>query len=189
MLFMGRELFDRQTAFGACVLFQCFPSSSQVFADGLCEALYLLFAASALWLAVRGLRTRAVWPFALCGAFAGLAYLTRPEGALTVGAAGLVLLGCQAVPAWRRSWRTVLACGLCLACTFLAVAGPYIATIGRLTVKPTAQAIVDGSMAEAGDQPAASSSGNGPLLATVVVGQSGEDLRRGWRSGWEVGKE
>src|SRR5262245_50244379 len=68
MLFLGRELFDRQTAFGACVLFQCFPSSSQVFADGLCEALYLLFAASALWLAVRGLRTRAVWPFALCGA-------------------------------------------------------------------------------------------------------------------------
>jgi hypothetical protein len=181
MFFLGRELFDRQVAFWACVMFQCLPSSSPVLADGLSEGVFLLFASAALWTAVRGLRGRSAWPFALCGVLSGLAYLTRPEGALIAGATGLVLLGCQAVAAWRRSWGRVLVCGAGLTVAFFAVSGPYIAVIGRVTAKPTARAIVQAPKAPA---PAA---GSRPLLGTLPAARGEGALPRGGRAAWEVG--
>jgi hypothetical protein len=187
MFFLGRELFGRRVAFGACALFQCLPSSSLAFADGLSEATYLLFAAAALWMAAWGLRGRSAWPLALCGAFAGLAYLTRPEGALLAGTEGLVLLGCQAVPAWRRSWGGVLAAGLSLTLAFAAVGGPYVAVVGQLTVKPTARRIVDGPVSEA-DAPSVSG-GSRPLFATIASAEGGSKLAPALWGGWEVGRE
>src|SRR5439155_10473909 len=115
MFCLGRDLFDRRIGFGAAVLVQCLPVSGRILADGLSEAVFLLFATSAMLWSVRALRRpRAGKDFALAGFFGGLAYLTRPEGALIVLATGLVLLAGQAVSGWRRSRRDLLLCGSAL---------------------------------------------------------------------------
>jgi hypothetical protein len=135
--YLGRELFNRGVGFWAALLFQCLPSGGRVFADGLSEGVFLLFAATALFGAVRAVNTRAPAWFALAGIFGALAYLTRPEGALIVGATGLVLLALQCVRARRVSWRRFLACGAALGVTAVAVGCPLFLITGKLTVKPT----------------------------------------------------
>jgi Dolichyl-phosphate-mannose-protein mannosyltransferase len=137
MFFLGRRLFDRRVAFGACLLFQCLPASGRVMADGLSDALFLLFATSALWLALVALAGRSWAAFALTGLFGGLAYLVRPEGVLIVGATGLVLLAGQLRPASRRPWKRVLTAGAALSLAALAVMAPYMVVIRGFTVKNT----------------------------------------------------
>lgn len=137
MFYLGRELFDRRVAFWACVLFQCLPSSGKVMGDGLSDTLFLLWAAGGLWMACAALRSGSRWAFALTGLFGGLAYLTRPEGALIVASAGLVLLGLQVSRRWRRSWGSVMVNGGILSLAALAVMLPYMVLIGGLTVKNT----------------------------------------------------
>jgi hypothetical protein len=134
---LGRELFDRRVGFGAALLLQCLPVSGRILADGLSEAVFLLLAMSALYWSVRGLRSRhAPVAFALAGLFGGLAYLTRPEGAFVVAATAVVLLAGQAVRSWRRPRRDLLVSAAALALPALLLAGPYVATTGRLSVKP-----------------------------------------------------
>src|SRR5439155_4916370 len=82
MYYLGRDLFGRRAGFWGTVLFQCLPISARVMSDALSEATFLLFTTMAVWLAVRALRGQSVARFAGCGFFSGLAYLTRPEGAL-----------------------------------------------------------------------------------------------------------
>jgi hypothetical protein len=137
MFYLGRELFSRTAGFWGSVLFQLLPASSRVLSDGLSEATFLLFAATALYLAVRALRVRSPALFGLCGVFGALAYLTRPEGALIVGATAVVLLAAQVVPAWRRSWPNfaLSAAGLALAASV--VGSPIYLATKRLTTKPT----------------------------------------------------
>ncbi len=137
MYWLGRELFHPRVAFWATLLFQCLPASGRGMADGLSEPFFLLFMAAALASACFGLRRSSLWAFALCGLCGGVAYLTRPEGALVVAAAGMVLLGTLAVPAWRRPVGQVAAGGLVLGVMALAVGLPYAWTIGTLTVKHT----------------------------------------------------
>jgi hypothetical protein len=137
MFYLGRELFDRRVAFWACVLFQCLPTSGKVMGDGLSDTLFLLFACSALCLACVALRRGSRIVFALTGLAGGLAYLTRPEGALIVGVTGLVLLGVQLNRHWRRSWRCVLGDGVALSLAALAAMTPYMFVIGGITVKNT----------------------------------------------------
>ncbi len=137
MYFLGRDLFNRSVGFWGTVLFQCLPVCSRILADGLSEATFLLFTTAALVMAVRAFRGHSAACFALCGVFSGLAYLTRPEGALIVAAAGLVLLGVQLSPVWRQTWKRALACGGSLVLAFLLVGGPFVLIIGKLTVKPT----------------------------------------------------
>jgi 4-amino-4-deoxy-L-arabinose transferase-like glycosyltransferase len=137
MFYLGRELFGRTAGFWASVLFQVLPASCRVLSDGLSEATFLLFAATALYLAVRGLRTRSPGTFALCGLFGALAYLTRPEGALIVGLTGVVLLAAQFVPAWRRSWGRCAACTASLALATAVAGSPIPLATGKLALKPT----------------------------------------------------
>jgi hypothetical protein len=143
MFYLGRELFDRRVAFWACVLFQCLPTSGKVMGDGLSEPLFLLFASSAFWLACVALRRGSWRMFALTGLAGGLAYLTRPEGALILGATGLVLLALQLSRTWRRSWKSVLINGAALSLAALVVMGPYVLAIGGLTVKNTPLIMLD----------------------------------------------
>jgi hypothetical protein len=135
MFYLGREMFDDRVAFWACLLFQCLPTSGKVMSDGLSDTLFLLFACTGLWLSALALRRRSAWLFALTGLAGGLAYWTRPEGALIVAAAGLVLLGMQRSQLWRQDWRKVLLQGSALSLTALAVVAPYMIIIGGLTVK------------------------------------------------------
>src|SRR6266478_2867325 len=92
LYFLGCELYSPKVAFWGAALFQCLPATARVTADGLSEGVYFFFAVSALWLAARALRTNSLTTFVLCGLAGGLAYLTRPEGALVVAAAGLALI-------------------------------------------------------------------------------------------------
>jgi hypothetical protein len=138
MFYLGRELFNRTVGFWASVLFQVLPASCRVLSDGLSEATFLLLAATALYFSVRGLRGRSPWPFALCGFFGGLAYLTRPEGALVVGVTGLVLAALQLFRRWRCRWWRFAACAASLAVVAVVAGSPIYLATGKLTIKTTA---------------------------------------------------
>lgn len=144
LYFLGCELYSPRIAFWGAALFQCLPATARTTADGLSEGVFFLFAVSALWLAARALRTNSLVTFVLCGLIGGLAYLTRPEGALVVGAAGLALLGLQAVPTLRRSWPRVAVSGCCLGLAALLAGSPYFLVTGKFTNKPTPIAIIGG---------------------------------------------
>jgi 4-amino-4-deoxy-L-arabinose transferase-like glycosyltransferase len=150
MFYIGKDLFDRRVAFGTAALFQCLPVAARVTSDSLSEGTFLLTAAVTLLVAVRAFRFRSSWRFGLCGACGGLCYLIRPEGALTVAAVGLVLLGTQLVPQWRWRWGTTIVCAGSLVLAALVIAGPYVAVISHFTNKPTGQAIMEIAHGELG---------------------------------------
>ena len=161
MFLLGRELFDRRVGFWSALLFQCLPVSGRVLSDGLSEGLFLLLAATALLLAMRAVRSGSAAGFLECGLCSGLAYLTRPEGALVPVATLLLLLLMQLLPSWRRSWRRTLANGSCVGLASLAVASPYLVVTHHLTNKPTGEKIIrpvpfPGEHARAAESPQAS---------------------------------
>ena len=119
--------------------------SARLLADGLNEATYLLFAVTALYLASRALEGRSPLWFLAAGVSGGLAYLTRPEGALTVVALGLVLFALQALPPWRRPWRNLLLCGTSLAVGAAVIGGPLYLLSGRIVLKPAAAKVLETS--------------------------------------------
>jgi hypothetical protein len=123
------------------LLFQCFPVSGHHLSDGISEALFLLLLAMALWRGVVAVRSYKAREFAWCGFWGGLAYLTRPEGALVVLAAGLVLVGLQTAARRRRSWAAFFACGLSLSAAAGGTGGIYVWATGHLTNKPAAGTI------------------------------------------------
>jgi hypothetical protein len=189
MFYLGRALFDRGVGFWATAVFQALPVSTRIMGDGLSDPTFLLIAATTLLLAVRALRTGKALDFGLCGLCTGLAYLTRPEGAVLGLATGLVLLGAQAVRAWRRPWRQALRCGTCLALAAVAVGGPYAMAIGCFTKKTSFQRMrgnsdyeryegetrrTPGREPERGDgpQPDIAAAPGRPLLASVLAAWS-----------------
>jgi hypothetical protein len=138
MFFLGKELFSRTVGFWAALLFQCMPGSGSVLSDAVSDPLFLCLAAAALLFAVRGTRGCALWPFALCGLFTGLAYLVRPEGALVVVAATCVLIGMQLVPRWRRSAKAMFGClGVMIAGALIA-GSPFFLVTHTFSTKPSA---------------------------------------------------
>jgi hypothetical protein len=170
MYYLGRELFDRRVAFWGTALFQCLPACAQITSDGLSDGLFLLLLATALLLAVRALRRGSVAQLALCGLASGLAYLGRPEGLIVVGVALLVLGGMQLVRRERWPWRRALAGSLGLLAGAAVVAGPYMATIGGLTVKPSARHLFHNDKPQ--DtlfQPATSQTGGRPPSDTAAL--------------------
>jgi 4-amino-4-deoxy-L-arabinose transferase-like glycosyltransferase len=144
LYFLGCELFNPKIAFWGAALFQCLPATARATADGLSEGIYFLCAVTAIWLAARALRTNSLVQFALCGLACGLAYLTRPEGALILVAAGIVLFGLQTMPAFRHSWSRVIACSCCLALAGLLAGSPYYLATGRFTQKSSVDAALGG---------------------------------------------
>jgi hypothetical protein len=137
MYYLGKCLLDRRAGFWGALLFQCLPVSGHVLSDAVSDPLFLLLLTTALLFAVLAVRFGSPRLFALAGAWCGLSYLTRPEGVLVLMAAGLVLLGLQAVPAWRRPWRRVVACGAALLGAALVAGSPYYLTTGCFTRKPS----------------------------------------------------
>jgi 4-amino-4-deoxy-L-arabinose transferase-like glycosyltransferase len=150
------------------------PAAGQLFADGLSEPAFLLWAASALYFGTVALRPSGQpGSFALAGFFSGLAYLTRPEGALIAAAVGGMLLAGQFVPDWRRSWCAAGLRGVSLAVAALLLACPFIACTGKLTVKPTGNVILKTGLAD-------SRLSGGPLLAAWDADESKPIGARGW---------
>jgi hypothetical protein len=170
MFLLGKELFDRSIAFWAVLLFQALPATGRFFSDGLSEATFLLFVVWCLWFAARGLRTHSILSFSLAGACGGLAYLTRPEGAVVVVVVALVLVGCQLVRGWRMSVTRWAACLAGLSLGAALVGGPYVAAIGRLTNKQSHRSWIEGQIVE---EPILS-----PLAAPLAVWWSDQDASK-----------
>jgi hypothetical protein len=135
MFFLGKELFDRKVGFWASAIFQCLPVGARVMSDALSESLFLLISSTALLLTVRSFRSGSIRHFALCGLFAGLAYLTRPEGILIVGAVLLVVIARQLMVSRQTSYTFKSMASLIVG--FVVFAGPYMATIGGFSNKMT----------------------------------------------------
>jgi hypothetical protein len=135
MYFLGKELFDRQVGFWGALLFQYLPVSGHHLSDGISEALFLFLTAMALWRGVLAVRRYQPREFAWSGLWGGLAYLTRPEGAVVVLAVGLMLIGMQLAACWRKPWPRFVACLVSLSVAAGTVGGIYVVTTGKFTNK------------------------------------------------------
>lgn len=165
MYFFGRRLFGPRVGFWSAALFQCLPVSSRTLSDALSEGVYFLMLAVALALAARGFdHFRPGW-FALAGLFGGLAFLTRPEGALVVVALVGVLAGCALAGLGATRPRTA-GCAAGCAIAAVAVALPYVAVIGHVTNKTTG---IDVLRAAAGEPAGEYQTGTGPRLAAPLA--------------------
>jgi Dolichyl-phosphate-mannose-protein mannosyltransferase len=180
MFYLGKTLFDRGVGFWAAVVYQCLPVTAHILSDGLSESLFLLLATTSLLCAARAVAGNSWGRFALCGACCGLTYLVRPEGGLLLAAAGLVLIGMQLAPRFRRHWGTWLACGTSLGLAAAAVGSPYVLITGHLTNKPSVHIMVGDPPADAGktaprsaidnDKPAMAIAPSGrPLFASIFA--------------------
>ncbi|HYV37731.1 MAG TPA: glycosyltransferase family 39 protein [Gemmataceae bacterium] len=172
MYFLGRLLFHRAVGFGASALFQCLPVPAHVLSDGLSEALFLLLACATLCFVVVAMRGSRPWLFALCGVFSGLAYLTRPEGALLAAATLFVLIGLKLMNVQQRSWRQIATCGASMTLMAGIVSTPYLFATHSISNKPSIHQMFrqDSPAAEvapAGPQTGMTTSRLQPLLAST----------------------
>jgi hypothetical protein len=175
---LGRVLFNRPVGFWGALLFQCLPSSAHHLSDGISEPFFLLLVTSGLYQGVLAVQTRSVSRFAACGAIAGLAYLTRPEGLLVVASTGLVLLGMQAVPHRRLSWLRFAQAGLVMTCLTMALGAVYVSATGGITNKPVGRSLIwilQGLWDRAAG--ASQAEASGPPRALFAVTFQGSDQR------------
>ena len=168
--YLGSMLGHRAFGFGGAVLFQFLPVPAHNLSDGLTEATYLLFVASGLWMLIRGLCGGSIWRFAAAGAFAGLAYLTRPEGAEVLIAGVIMIPLCQLARNWRRPWNEAGAALAALCITALVVGFPYYFTVGKFSNKPSTEEI-GSEEAQNGD-----STGAGSFLWAVNIPPSSRGI-------------
>ncbi len=140
MVAFGTELLNRHFGLVAAALFQCLPAWVRFTSDGLSESTFLFFATTSLWLAARAFRTQSSWSMASCGVMAGLAFLTRPEGAEIVVAVAFVIAGLATIRQWKLKPAGVSFAALTAG--FLVCFGPFFAITGRVTNKPTGQILL-----------------------------------------------
>ncbi|MFM8271600.1 MAG: ArnT family glycosyltransferase, partial [Gemmata sp.] len=133
---IGRMLFSQNVGFAAALLFQVLPVPVRITSDGLTEGLYLLVSAVAIALAVRAVTAPRVSSFLLCGFATGCAYLVRPEGLMIAAAPGLLALWLGASRRWPRDTAAGRLAALLVGVGLVAV--PYMALIGKISNKPTA---------------------------------------------------
>ena len=136
---LGRRLFGPAQGFAAAALFQVLPVSARVTSDGLTEAWYLVFVAFGLRSGVIAVQAHGVRGFFAAGLFGGLAYLVRPEGLLVSLTMGLFAV-LSALDRRVGARRAVLR-GLAVTLGTALVAGPYMKTIGGVTLKNAAAAM------------------------------------------------
>ncbi len=177
MYFLGRQFFGHAVSFGAVLLYQYLPTSAQHLSDGISEPAYLVLLVSGLLHAVHAVRDRTVWRCALCGLFAGLAYLTRPEGALILPAFGGVLIVMQMLPAWRTTWPRFLACGSAAVLSAALVGSIYVCTTGQITNKPAPNFIIGNSDAPDARQMSLGAPGGMHLFAARVTFSDNKSIR------------
>jgi len=194
MYLLGRFLFNRRVGFWSALLFQVLPVSGQLLSDGVSEGLFLLLCTTAMLLAVRAVEGSRPWLFAACGLCSGLAYFTRPEGAVVVLATLIVLLVMQFVPARRRAWRQIVFCGSALVAGALATGGLHTLTIGGFSNKPSVKGIINGSPAATSavfkqDAPDARVPRRAGLHALIWADTWRENTRPLLRSLWAVARE
>lgn len=170
---LGRRLFNRSVGFWSALLLQLLPVFARDTADGLSDGPFLWCVLSALACGVWALDRPRAWPGLLaCGVLSGLAYLIRPEGGLVPVSVGVLLL----VRAGRHGFGNLVVGGTALVVGFLAVGGPYMATIGGFTNKPafkteTAAVSVAGGPVFARSIPPDAAGGQRALLTARTMGE------------------
>ena len=168
--FLARQFFDRKVAFCSTLLYQLLPISAQHLSDGLSEPSFLVLLVTGLLQGVCAFRERSVWRCILCGAFTGLAYLVRPEGALILPAFAIVLIALQLRAEWRWDWRRSLSCGAAVALSAMLVGSVFVYATGKLTTKPAATEMIKTMAAAAApEQPALAGNGHLLLFAAAVA--------------------
>ncbi len=130
------ELFGDRSAWLGTALTFAVPLTSQVAADGLSESTFLLFWSWGVWTALRFLRDGAFGWLPPTIAFAGLAYLTRPEGLLLPAALVATLAVVPLLRSTRLNWPRWWASVLFLTVGPLLVVGPFALSKGGLGTKP-----------------------------------------------------
>jgi 4-amino-4-deoxy-L-arabinose transferase-like glycosyltransferase len=194
MFLLGKLLRDRVLGFWAALLFQLLPVVSHILTDGISEALFLLWCVWSIYFGCRGLQRGGWRDFMLCGLFSGLAYLTRPEGALVAVAAGLVLAGLQMLPARRQVWSHWLGRAAALTFPAMLLGSLYYLATGHFTNKPTVNDMLTAHVADprrAGPTvqmpPVASASS--PLFAAFIKRASQNPWQRFTAAVAELGTE
>lgn len=183
MYYLGKELFDRRVGFWAALFFQVLPSSSRLMPDGLSEAPFLFWVASALCFVSRGLTTgRAVW-YVLAGLLTGLAYLTRTEGLLLIPVTVLVLLALQR-GRLRRPWPALRRESLALVAACVLVVGPFMYLIGGISQKASFKHITDTKGWEMPAAPARAPAAIVNLPIPLAIWWLGPDVAAKDRYGW-----
>jgi 4-amino-4-deoxy-L-arabinose transferase-like glycosyltransferase len=130
---LGRRLFGRGLGFWAALLLQLLPVFARDTADGLSDGPFLFGILTAIAIGTWALDRRRRWPGLLvCGLLSGLAYLIRPEGVLVPAALGVTLL----LRAVDTGFVRAIGGAVAVAVGFVAMGGPYMATIGGFTNKP-----------------------------------------------------
>lgn len=132
---IGRMLFSRFSGFAAALLFQVLPVSARTTSDGLTEAWYLFFVATALAFGIRAVRASKVNGFCWCGMASGAAYLVRPEGLLVALSMSAVIV----LLVLRKHWSLGGGLSRLVALGFgtMLLALPYMVAIGGVTLKPS----------------------------------------------------
>lgn len=136
---LGRCFYSLRTAWLGCLCFLILPTVVQVTTDALTESWYLLFALSALWALVHGVRSqRSSW-FVLAGLFAGTGYLVRVE-AIIIPATFVVfvLVWRSKLESWLPTGASLRNLAILLACFFLPPL-PYMMAIGKISNRPAVQ--------------------------------------------------
>jgi hypothetical protein len=133
---ISAELFGGESAWLACILAYLVPTTGHVFADTLSESTFLLFWACGFWAGLRFLRQGLFGWLPLSVAFAGLAYLCRPEGLLLPAALAGTLLLMPLTQSTRMYWPRWWAAIAFLILGPALVAGPFVVARGGLATKP-----------------------------------------------------
>jgi 4-amino-4-deoxy-L-arabinose transferase-like glycosyltransferase len=155
------ELFSPRAAWWSCLLLVLLPVPNRVTADGLSDGMQLLWIACGVWAALIAVqRGRPAW-LAACGAAIGLAYLTRPEGALLGVAVLLTLAAMQLTRSYRWPWPRMLAGSAGLVWCAAAFIAPYVAVKdGLFTKKNSFRVMVGMRTLAANDAPLSSEPGS-----------------------------
>lgn len=128
VFFLARRLAGRGAAISAAVLLAVHPFSCRLAGDVMTEATYYFFFLCAAWTGYLAGADRRWGAAAAAGACAGLAYLTRVEGALLAGMAGVWI-----VVSGLRAWRGMVLRGALLALAFAVVVFPYLLVLREAT--------------------------------------------------------
>lgn len=167
---VSRQMFPPWGAFVGVLFIQVLPATGRLFADGLTEPLFLLLVMASILSGYIALRGSVWWPFALCGLTGGMAYLVRPEGALFPVSVGVVLVVRRLLRGSGPWFPQAAALALC----FLVFAVPFIAIVGKLTSKPTANRVLTA------DSVAAPLPPGSPVLASWFTSSSHGMGREAW---------
>ncbi len=139
---VGLELFGDRAAWLGVFLTFCVPLTGHVFADVLSEGTFLLFWMWGLYAALRFLREGRFYWLPPTILFAGLAYLSRPEGLLLPAALVAALFLLPFMKSTRMNWpRWWVAVGV-LVIGPVVIVGPYIAAKGGIGTKPAVRRLL-----------------------------------------------